>query len=355
MVKKLVLKLILLAVISTVPLVAYNVVVDPYMVLRKDYDHMFICPNERYVKTDYILKNPDKYDSYLFGSSRVSQIPVALIDKTTGDKFYNMTYIAGTVPDHLEIIKLFVKRNVTIKNILIGLDYYSFSAMPVESSVRDKMYPETLREKIDFYYTYLTLEPDSSMLKEVKFDGKEASYDLTSTGGYHFINKERLLKLHPEKHAEKFKQPFPEACVDRSSETLAELGEIIRLCGQHDINVGFFINPDSLGMYLCENEAFLEKVRRQLSLLTDYWDFSGANPITENVANYIDPIHYREQVGRMMVERMYHIDASLPPDFGVRVSKSNVGPYVEKMAAEYRRYKKRVNQKCVPCKRVNRG
>ena len=347
--KRLVLKLCLLAVISTVPLVGYNIIVDPYMVLRKDYDHMFICPNERYVKTDYILNNPEKYDSYLFGSSRVSQIPVEMINRATGDRIYNMTYIAGVVPDHLYILKLFLKRKVRIKNIIIGLDYYTFTAMPIENQVRNIMYPETLRERIDFYYTYLTLEPDSIMFKEIRFDGKEAAYDLTGTGGYHFIKREKLLALDPRKHEKKFKQPFSTACANRLEQTLAEIGEIIQLCGKNNINLTFFINPDNLNMYLCEDIAFMNQVRMRLALFTDYWDFSGANSVTENNINYIDPIHYRKKVGGMMVENMYQDNAYPLSGFGVLVTKTNVRNYVKKTAEDYRRFKRRIDPRCIPC------
>lgn len=350
MLKKLVLKIVLIAVISVIPLLAYNIILDPYMVLRKDPSHMFICPNERYFKTDYILSNPTKYDSFLFGSSRVSQIPVELISKATGSSFYNMTYIAGVTSDHLPILKLFIDRKLKIKNVIIGLDYYTFSAMPAENRTRNIMYPLTLMEKAKFYYTYLSLEPDSSMLKEIKFDGKEAVYDLAGTGGYHFIRRERQLGLEPLKHEAKFKNPFAVLCTDQVEKTLAEIQEIISLCRANGIKLSFFINPDYLNMYLCQDISFLNLIRVRLAARTDYWDFSAPNPIIADKFNFIDPIHYREKVGAMMVEKMCQTATPVPADFGFLVTKANIKQYAERAAKEFQGYKKLANPACVPCR-----
>jgi hypothetical protein len=350
MLKKLVLKIVFISVISVIPLLAYNIIVDPYLVLRQDPGHMFICPNERYFKTDYILNNPAKYDSFLFGSSRVSQIPVDLISKATGSKFYNMTYIAGVTSDHLPILRLFVYKRVKIKNVIIGLDYYTFTAMPAENRFRNIMYPSSLMEKVKFYYTYLSLEPDSSMLKEIKFDGKEAVYDLTGTGGYHFIRRERQLALEPLKHEAKFKNPAAVLCTDQLNKTLEDIREIISLCKANGIKLSFFINPDYLNMYLCQDIAFINLIRARLAALTDFWDFSSPNSIIGDNFNFIDPIHYREKVGALMVEKMYYPKATVAPDFGFLATKANVSQYAEKAAKKFQLYKKQVNPACVQCR-----
>ena len=104
----------------------------------------------------------------------MSQIPVEVLNRETGGRWYNMTFVSGVVAENLEILKLFVKHGVPVKNMMIGLDYFSFQMLPLQNQIRTIMYPETLREKIKFYYTFLTLEPDSGMLYEVRFDGKSA-------------------------------------------------------------------------------------------------------------------------------------------------------------------------------------
>lgn len=334
---------------ATIPLVLYNVILDPYLVLRKDYRKMFICPNERFIKTDYLIKNPDKYDSYLFGSSRVSQMPVEMMNKASGNKFYDMTYISGVLSDHLKVLKVLLKNRVTIKNIIIGLDYYSFKELPPESHIRTIMYPETPWDTVKFYYTYLSLEPDSGMLKEMRFDGKEVLYKLDSTGEYFFLKKDMLIKRDPARHVARFNAPVPVVCPRRIDDSFKELGEIMDLCKKNNISLSFFINPVYAKLYLCDNIDFLNEVRSRLAQVTDYWDFSGPGPVTENVMNYVDMIHYRRNVGEMMVQRMFNLDHDLPIGFGIRVTKDVAADYIDTKKKEFADVKKRINPNCQLC------
>ncbi|HOD15370.1 MAG TPA: hypothetical protein PLA65_13985 [Spirochaetota bacterium] len=347
--KRLISKIIILGVISILPLMIYNIVLDPYSVLRKDYRNMIVCPNERFAKTDFILRNPGKYDSLLFGSSRVSQIPMAVLNSKTGGRWYNMSFISGVVAENLEILKLFVKHKVPIRNMMIGLDYFSFQMLPLQNQTRTILYPDTLRDKLKFYYTFLTLEPDSGMLYEVRFDGKSAYYDLEGTGEYDFLKKEENLKLHPEEHDPKFRLPVFVVCANRIPETIAEIREIIAICRENGIGLKFFINPGHASSYLCDNLEFQNRVRTELAALTDFWDFSRPSSITMDNFNYVDIIHYRKKIGSLLVEKMSGGDTKAPKDFGYLVTKENVADYLERSSVEYHALKKKLNPTCLPC------
>jgi len=348
-VKRLIGKIILISVLSVIPLLAYNLILDPFSVLRKDYDSMWICPNERFVKTDYILGNPEKYDSFLFGSSRVSQIPVRPLNRATGGRFYNMAVVSGVAADSLAAIKLFLKNGVSIKNVVLGLDYFSFQMLPLENLVRNTVYPETCEEKAKFYYTFLTLQPDSGMLDEIRFDGKDVAYDLLGTGEYDFLKKERDLVLHPDEHNRKFMQPVFTICRRRMDTTLAEIREIVDICRSNSIRLTVFMNPCHASSYLCDDIAFMNEARARLAGLTDFWDFSAPSPITEDNFSYIDIIHYRKKVGYMLVERMFGMKGAAPADFGTLVTRANAAAYLKKAERGYHADKKRLNPNCPPC------
>jgi hypothetical protein len=350
-VKRLIPKIITLGVISILPLLVYNLVLDPYSVLRKDYRNMIVCPNERFAKTDFILRNPGKYDSLLFGSSRVSQIPMEVLNRETGGRWYNMSFISGVVAENLEILKIFVKHRVPIKNIMIGLDYFSFQMLPLQNQIRTIMYPETLRDRLKFYYTFLILEPDSGMLYEVRFDGKSAYYDLQGTGEYDFIKKEENLKLHPEEHDPKFKLPVFVVCNNRIPETIAEIRKIIAICKENGISLKFFINPGHASSYLCDKIEFQNQVRMELAALTDFWDFSRPSSITMDNFSYVDIIHYRKKIGSILAGRLSGREAGVPEDFGRLVTKENVAEYLKQASAEYDTLKKKLNPVCMPCKK----
>lgn len=349
--KRLIPKIIILAVISVLPLLIYNIAVDPYSVLRKDYKRMIVCPNERFAKTDFILRNPGKYDSLLFGSSRVSQIPVEVLNRGTGGRWYNMSFISGVVAENLEILKIFIKHKVPIKNVMIALDYFSFQMLPLQNQIRTIMYPDTFRDTFKFYYTFLTLEPDSGMLYEVRFDGKSAYYDLQGTGEYDFIKKEENLRLHPEEHDAKFNFPIFVVCNNRIPETLAEIREIIAICKKNNIGLTFFINPGHVSSYLCDNLVFQNQVRSELAGLTDFWDFSRPSSITMDNFSYVDIIHYRKKIGSLLAERLTGLDTKAPKDFGYRVTGDNVAEYLKQATTEYDTLKKKLKPACMPCKK----
>jgi hypothetical protein len=348
-VKKLICKALVLAAISVIPLLAYNLIMDPYLVLRKDIAGMFVCPNERFIKSDYILKNPGKYDSFIFGSSRVSQIPVDYLNRVSGAKFYNMTYISGIMPDHLAVLKLFLRKKLPMKNIIVGLDYFSFKFVDHVNKARLLHYPETMKDTIEFYYTYLTMAPDSSMLNEIKFNGRDALYDITGTGEYYFLRKEALMAKDPVKHNEKFMFPIPIVCKTRIKKTTAEIREFVELCRANNINLKFFVSPEYANSYLCEDIAELNLERTRIADFIDFWDFSNPGTITTNNYNYVDIVHYRKSIGRMIIDRLYHVNGVIPADFGYFVTGPNLKAYLKKCEGDYRKYRELRKPPCIPC------
>jgi hypothetical protein len=350
-VKRLIPKIIILAAIAVLPLLVYNLILDPYSVLRKDFKHMIICPNERIVKTDHILKNPGKYDSLIFGSSRVSQVPVDVINRATGWRCYNMSFASGVVVECRDTMKLLIRRGVSIKNVIVGLDYFSFQSLPPANQVRTMMYPDSLWGAVKMYYTFLTLEPDTSILHEVRFDGTNAFYDITEGGGYDLIRKERDIRLHPEKHPARFAQPIMVVCTRRLPETMDEIRDIIELCAKNNITLKFFFNPGHASSYLCDDMEFMNSVRKQLAAITDYWDFTRPGPVTMDNFNYSDIIHYRKNVGKMVMERMFKPDRAGLGNFGFHVTRKNVDDYLKTTGDEYRTLKKKINPPCMTCEK----
>ena len=73
----------------------FCLITDPYNVFHADaIRDNGVEANKNYIKMNYILKHPDKFDSYMFGNSHVSSIHV---EKLEGVHCYNMTYSSGAV------------------------------------------------------------------------------------------------------------------------------------------------------------------------------------------------------------------------------------------------------------------
>ena len=70
------------------------------------------------------------------------------------------------------------------------------------------------------------------------------------------------------------------------------------------------------------------------------WSFSGYNsittePISDNMKNYIDPSHYRSEVGDLIINRLQkHQQEKVPNDFGILLTSDNVEFHLKKVRAD---------------------
>ncbi|HOT45498.1 MAG TPA: hypothetical protein PLM53_11625 [Spirochaetota bacterium] len=350
--KRLIGKIAVIALISATPVALYNYFIDQYFVLRQNVASMRVLPNERWVKTEYLIKNPAKYDSIVFSSSRGSQLPIEFINQHTGGRYYNMTLMAGVPSDHLSILKILVRNKVAIKHVLIGLDYYSFQGATPAQFYRGIMYPDDPWERMKNYFDYLFLPFDSTVFNELNFDGKDVAYDIFGTGEYTFLKKEKSIAEHPEQHPARFQFPILVVCDDRIDKTLSEIKQIISLCRANGITTTFFINPEYAPSYLCADIDFINKVCFRFSEITDFWDFNGSSSVTGDMYNYVDLIHFRRPVGRMMMARIFNVPDVAPADFGKLVTRSNVAAFTAEAKRAHEINKKKVKLNCAPCRQA---
>ena len=89
-------------------MVIIPIYIDPYNVFHiNNVRDNGIEPNANIIKMNKILNEPDKYNAYLFGSSRVGAIHTENISDVN---CYNMTYSEGLPQEHLDNIKTFIER-----------------------------------------------------------------------------------------------------------------------------------------------------------------------------------------------------------------------------------------------------
>ncbi len=85
-----------------------------------------ISASGNFSKMKYVLSVPDKFDSFIFGSSRVGYIHN---DKISGEKCYNMTSSAANATEHLWNLKTMLKNNIRPKKIYIGVDSFTHTEL----------------------------------------------------------------------------------------------------------------------------------------------------------------------------------------------------------------------------------
>lgn len=135
-----------------------------------------------------------------------------------------------------------------------------------------------------------------------------------------------------------------------------------RLCGR-SVRTRLFIQPmHALNLYayrLSGGGTDIEQWKRRLTDLTDsrrqrgcdvtLFDFSGYNSITtdpvphvsgrETLRYYWEGSHYRDDVGRLMLDRMFGVRTDeVPADFGRELTPATVASALEDFRQEERRY-----------------
>jgi hypothetical protein len=336
---------IITTIISIV--VIFNIYIDSYSILKKDYSKLYREPNQNYIKINYLISNNTKVDSFIFGSSRVGKINPRLFKD---GHYYNMTYSEGVPKEHLYNIKLLLKNGYKIKNILIGLDDFSYEVNPeshIEQLLRKPHYQvENVKyNQFEFYSSYFLVRPSffdtirvaKQLLINHKY--KTSNFDIYDTGlplVPEYI--ENSIENNVEKHINdpKFLQPTRYR-GDRIEATIEELKEIVDICNDNSINLVVFINPIHKTTYLDTNFDNFQRFKMELSKITSFYDFSGLNKITTNNYYYYETSHYRTIVGDMIANSIVNKGNK---EFGILVNKDNILNHLDYLAIQKENYLK---------------
>jgi hypothetical protein len=306
--------------------------------------------NQHIFNPEYIFRHPDRFDSFIFGSSRTAVInPEKICDR----KFYNMSYTQGLPSEHLAILKTFVRKGIKIKTVIIGVDEFCFTLSPREheEQLLRMMHPSvTGRNLHKIFFTFFFRMPKlfeiSNSMKLLLNDEQKKKFLLNEKGL-------QLLWVKKEKKIELSGKPIfttedislsPKLFNEKSeNEFFAQIREIISLSKENNFTLIIFFNPLNNNPYIkYANSLF--PVKRKLASMIDFYDFSGLNSVTLNNLNYYEEHHYRYMVGDMIVKRIFgYGTVNVPDDFGVWVTRGNIARHLEKQKLELEQYLKAHN------------
>ncbi len=312
--------------------------IDPYNVFHADnVRNNGIEPNKRFIKMRNVLKNPDKYDSFLFGSSRVGYFDVSGI---SDGHYYDMSYSEGVPSEHLEDLKVLIKNGIIPKNVLIGIDDISYFVDPSGhyKMLYRRSYPWNgdLISKLKFYLGYFDLI--------TIFESLEVSTSFTD-------NDPDFGKRLLETGTERLDMPT-EFNYDNTDATwsdyyapynkvLEDIREIVVLCDEKNINLRLFTTPINIYTYEKDVENGYISFLKQLADITEFYNFSGINDITTDMSNYYETSHFSPQVSSMIISCIYdgEIEKSLAEQgFGVYVTSKNKDDIIRLLTAQAQSY-----------------
>ena len=307
--------------------IAVPIVVDPYNVFHwYQIRDNGVEPNSNYIKMEYILANPDKFDSFLFGSSRTGFINV---ENIPDGSWYNMSYSEGVPEEHLENLEVMIENGIIPRNVMIGVDNISCFVDP--NLHEDEFYriPYPTGSKLSFYSNYLSMrgvllsldtilsyEPDDPDYVDRFYRSGSSVGDLSLAGTF-----------------EEDVPYWDDYYTDYVQDCLYALMDIQDLCDEYGINLIIFTNPIYYKTYeesvYYGYENFME---RMLEVIDGYYNFSGINDITSDKNNYYESSHYTEEIGEMIIDYIFNgaSDEELESQgLGVYVTYYNLDEFLE--------------------------
>jgi hypothetical protein len=309
------------------------VTVDPFNVFHyKNIRDNGVEPNKNYIKMRYILDNPGKFDSYLFGSSRVGGIDVAAIPWL---HCYNMTYSQGLPKEHSENLEVMIQKKIIPNTVLVGVDDIACYIRPEEhhKQLFRIPYPNKAAQDdfayFDFLLNYLKPNVLASIPIIVSHKGDSTGFreQFYENGGRATNDDEQIAQKTNWETDVVFSLPFHYGIEN----ALADIQSIINLCSKYNIKLIVFINPlHKLTYQKTVGHGYIDFLEK-LAEITDYYNFSGINDITTNNDNYLETNHYKLKIGNLMIDTIFNKKIAsdlLAQGFGYYVTTGNKTAFI---------------------------
>ena len=336
----------LVLVASALPVAWFiNYIVDPFNVFQSGFLKYTFQVNERFLRIEHLKNNPDKYNGYLLGSSRIGTTHPETVEHYLDEsKFYNLTIPSANLYDHLMHVKYLIDEEFPLKHLYlqIDIDNMSFYGRMQSDYVR-KMHPEVVNEsRTMFYLDYLSGFFPFNIKRKLRCNRKKENYidyELQTTGIWSRPDKELQAQNDCEDYVAN-EASFHEYRIRNVAgpdigKNIEALQQIRDLCQTNGIKLYVFTMPHNQSMMDTFKVKDYLQFLKALAKVTDYYDFSGYNSVTQNNCHYYEWSHYRPHVAHWIAGRIFNdTTAEIPNDFGVLVNSDNIEEHIENRRME---------------------
>lgn len=363
--KKLIVKSIAFILIILLAVAPISIYVDPYNVFHVNEPRdNGIESNKGFIKTKYIKKHYEDFDSLLFGSSRAGFVDIDYLNDKTGGRFYDMASSESLVNEQTNELKVLVKAGFIPKRVWVMVDDISCFVDPAlhENMLYRVPYPVGgVFDQAEFYLKYMDLITvfNSVAVINENADKKAAelasgidnSYDNSTHMSYidRFYNTgtERLDKVSQFDPLDPASQSaywcdYYSYRVDAALDDMRELKDV---CDKYDIELTVMTNPLYELTYAKDVENGYLKYLEGLAEVTGYYNFSGYSSVTSDYHYYYETSHFTPEVTRMMIDAItsggdaavMNVGNSENGNvFGMYISKDNVVEFIAELEEQAR-------------------
>jgi len=334
--KKFIVKFTAFAIILGLIFIPVNVLVDPYNIFHYSAPRdNGVEANKNFIKTKYVLENKDKFDSYLFGSSRAGFMDVSYLSEKTGENWYCMASSEAVVRENVDTLKVFIKNGEVPKSVMVLIDDIDCFVDPEshKSMLYRVPYPTGgVISFLEFYVKYFDLFTTYDSIKVIN---EHTEVDETAVTRFQTTGTESLIKPST------FDPSLPQFQVGyhadyyklRNEEALEDIRNLKALCEENGITLYLVTNPLYYSTYEWDLENGYYDYIKGVSEITDFYNFSCFSDVTLNYKNYYETSHFTPEVGRMMIDRVTDTPSKDLTEqcFGVYVDENSRQAFLDKL------------------------
>lgn len=347
--KKLIVKFTAFILILALAVIPVSVLIDPYNVFHyMNPKNNGIESNKGFIKTKYISRNHDEFDSLLFGSSRAGFVDIGYLNEKTGGRFYDMASSESLVSEQTAELKVLIKSGFVPKRVWVMVDDISCFVNPAlhENMLYRVPYPDKgIVDEAEFYLKYMDLitifnsvdviEENAAKMAAEGLSEEEYSYD--SYANMSYIERYRSTGCERLDKVSQFNPDEPQYQTGywcdyyslRAQEAIEDMAELVSLCEKNDIELTVLTNPLYCLTYdIGVQNGYLEYLHG-LAEVTDYYNFSGPSDITNDYHYYYETSHFTPEVTRMMIDAV--TEGGSEGIFGRYITKENRDELVEEL------------------------
>jgi hypothetical protein len=258
---------------------------------------------------------------------------------------YNLGLAGGTMYEAKRYFQHALVNQPELEQVVIGLDFFMFNGARVKQQIdfNGNRLEKTSPPLNDVISSTLSVVPIKASAETIV-----ANINQTEPTAYYRDNGSIARRHPPDQSILETFQSFLATEYSRyykdytlSQERLSDLETIVNICKQQGIEVKLFISPSHAAQWEAIRAAGLwpvfEEWKRELVKIAPVWDFSGYNsittePISDQTKNYFEASHYRNEVGDLVLNRMYsHREEEVPPDFGTLLTPETIESHLDKI------------------------
>jgi hypothetical protein len=276
------------------------VVVDPF-----DYfDVVHVVPEQ--LKIDNVaslnhlmfnmLKEKHKpAENLLIGDSRVEDLPLEEIDQVSGQEYSRLSSNALKLNEAIDLF-WYANRQMHVKRVVFGINFNQYN----EYAFADRV--QSVEAVIHNPLLYVF---DRSVAQAVYYDVKASLTHRKAFSSLPPMSRDEfwhyIVDVRGKEHYGKYR--YPDALVRR-------MREMVAYAKVHNMELTFIIVP---------HHADFQRRVREFGLLDEYLrfkrdmcglgvrvvDYDYVCDLTSRMTNFRDPIHYNEEIGKMIVDEVF--------------------------------------------------